>query len=89
MRVTLANDFVIDIDDVGNYTLNEIKGTRADKDGNEIEVLRNWGYHSNLRNAVNKFIHLRVISANETLTLKQFVERWEKLQHDILKKLEL
>lgn len=89
MRVTLANDFVIDIDDVGNYTLNEIKGTRADKDGNEIEVLRNWGYHSNLRNAVNKFIHLRVISANETLTLAQFVERWEKLQHDILKKLEL
>lgn len=84
MRITLENNFVIDIDDRENYTLLQITGTTI-RDEKEVEVTKNYGYHSNLKNALNKYIRLQVNNCDYVLTIKEYITRYEKLQNDILK----
>jgi hypothetical protein len=91
MRITLFNGFVIDVDDNENYTLNEIKGTSEvkDKDGNMIEKenIKNYGYHSSLNNALNKYLRVITTKNSDTITIKQYIERYEKAKIEVLQEI--
>ena len=85
MRITLERNFVIDIDDRENYTLLQITGTTI-RDEKEIEVTKNYGYHTSLKNALNKYIRLQVNNSENVLTIKEYIERYEKLHNETMKK---
>lgn len=78
MIIPLDNNYVIELDQIGNHTL--IKKTTI-KDGKYQGEERNIiiGYYSNVASALKKYISLSLLDESERMSLIDYIERYEKL----------
>lgn len=83
MIIKLPNEnFYIDFDKDGNYTLRETKVTQSGKNaGSEYDTV--IGYYNTLSSAVKRYISRQLGESEDTVTIKQFLEVYEKLVDEV------
>lgn len=83
MIITLPNkDFYIDFDGDSNFTLKETKIFVTGRNiGDPYE--ETIGYFGSLSSAVNRYILRQLGEANDTASLKEFIERYEQLVKEV------
>jgi hypothetical protein len=86
MRIEINEKFVIDIDNYSNHTLMEIGTIKTGKNAGQVSEMV-IGYYNNIPAAVRKYVFLTAIRGVEKDTLLGYVERFEKIEKDIVEKL--
>lgn len=83
MIITLPNkNFYIDFDGDSNFTLKEKKIFVTGKNaGDSYE--ETIGYFGSLSSAVNRYILRQLGEADDTASLKEFIERYEQLVKEV------
>jgi len=83
MYIQLPNDnFYIDFDKDGNYTLREKKVTKSGKNvGEEYDGV--IGYYSTLSSAVKRYISRQLGESGDTVSITDFLERYETLANKV------
>lgn len=88
MKVKLDEKFFVEIDANDNYILREDKGTREVK-GKEIPNYKDYGYFSNMAQAIKKYVRVSMLSDFDELDLKEYIDIYLKRQDDILERVKL
>ena len=73
--VTLPNNFYIEIDTLGNHTLYETP--------KEKKTPIFYGYYGSVSGAVLSYIKYHTAEIGGTVTLKEYVERYEKVAQEV------
>lgn len=83
MIIKLPNEnFYVNFDKDGNYTLCEKRVTQSGKNaGNEYDIV--IGYYSTLSSAVKRYISRQLGESEDTITIEQFLEVYEKLVDEV------
>ena len=78
MIIPLDNDYVIELDQIGNHTLIKKTSIKEGKhEGKERNII--IGYYSNVATALKKYISLSLVESAEQMSLIDYIERYEKL----------
>ncbi len=84
MKIILDKLFYIEIDNNLNHTLYKIVTTQSGKNkGKETSTI--YGYYSSVASAVKYYIKYSLAEEQETLTLQQYIERYEQKTEEIKK----
>lgn len=83
MIIKLPNEnFYVDFDKDGNYTLYETRITESGKNvGTRYESV--IGYYSTLSSAVKRYISRQLGESENSVTIEQFLEVYEKLVDEV------
>ena len=82
MTIRLDAHFTIDIDTIGNHSLTETQKVKSGKNkGNDYRVIH--GHYRDIASAIRKYLEINALGDEETLTLIQFLDRYEKLLKDV------
>jgi len=84
MKIILDELFYIEIDSNLNHTLYKIMTTQSGKNKGEKNQTA-YGYYSSLSRAVNSYIKFSLAEEETTLTLLQYIERYEQKTEEIKK----
>lgn len=66
--------------DANNFTVEENTG-KLNKENESI--YRNHGYYSSLLSAISKVISLKLHAIDESLTLKEYIHKYEQIKDEI------
>jgi hypothetical protein len=84
MKIILDELFYIEIDSNLNHTLYKIMTTKSGKNiGKETPFA--YGYYSSIASAVKSYIKHSLADEETTLTLKEYIERYEQKTEEIKK----
>lgn len=73
----LDNLFSIELDEIGNHTLVESREIKSGKTaGDDRKIIH--GYYSNLTNALKKYTYLKTLGDDLTLSVDEYISRYEK-----------
>lgn len=83
MIIKLPNEnFYVNFDKDGNYTLYEKRVTQSGKNaGSEYDLV--IGYYSTLSSAVKRYISRQLGESEDTITIEQFLEVYERLVDEV------
>ena len=78
MKITINKDFYIDVDAIGNYTLTEFLRKDTNKKGEIVDIVKTHGFFGNVRQALEKYIKLEIATNNEVMTIKEYLQEFQK-----------
>jgi hypothetical protein len=83
MIIKLPNEnFYVDFDKDGNYTLYETKTTQSGKNaGTKYDTP--IGYYNTLSSAVKRYISRQLGESEDTITIEQFLKIYERLVNEV------
>jgi len=87
MIVQINNRFEIHIDSIGNHTLIENKPTLKNEKEHCTQITH--GYFRDVPSAVNKVIHLSLVSAHERIDLNKYLSEQKRLSEKVISDLKV
>ena len=82
MIIRLDDYFTIDIDTIGNHSLTETQKVKSGKNkGNDYRVIH--GHYRDIAGAIRKYLAINALGDEETLTMTQYLDRYEKLLKEV------
>lgn len=84
MRIEIDNEYFINLDTNGNYTLYQTKVYQKGKNvGDEIQSV--IGYYSNVPSALNRYAQHRLSTSGDTVSIQEYLTRYNEIVEKLIK----
>jgi hypothetical protein len=84
MKIKIDEDYYIQLDTNGNYTLYLTKTSLSGKSKGE-EFDNTIGYYSSVPSALNRYVKHKLSSKGETVSIEQYLNQYNEIVENLIK----